>query len=376
MKTWGWCLLIVLVILAWVIGYYCWNCCKKEAKTSTTVVSNENLQETVDKIADEIVVKWAEPTDYYITELNENVERESVLYKNRYGMYIAWDLYTPKGMDKSQKYPALIVWAPYGWVKEQWPAVYANELAQRGFVVLTFDQSFMGESEWEPRHVSSPDIFVENFSAWVDFLWLQDFVDRDRIWVIGICGSAWFAISAAQVDTRIKAIATTSMYDISSARINMGITWEALENLKNTLSKQRWVDAENWYPNYNPSFPIEAYEDEEHLPETDALTNEWNRFYAVPRWHHPNARWGFTDTSMLSFMNFDLLNYIKEVSPRPILFIAWDIAHSRAFSETAYEAAWDAKELYIVEWAEHIDLYDDVTKIPFDKLESFFNENL
>ena len=158
-------------------------------------------------------------SEYYIFELSENVERKHISYKNRYGMNIAGDLYTAKNIDASKKYPALIVGAPYGGVKEQGPGVYANQLAQRGFVVLTFDTSFMGESEGEPRHVSSPDIFTENFSASVDYLGLQSIVDREKIGVIGICGSAGFALSAAQMDTRIKAVATASMYDMTAAGI-------------------------------------------------------------------------------------------------------------------------------------------------------------
>ena len=173
---------------------------------------------------------------YYIFELNENVTRKEVHYKNRYGFVIAGELYTSKSFDETKQYPALIVGAPYGGVKEQGPGVYANELAQRGFVILTFDQSFMGDSNGEPRHVSSPDIFTENFSAAVDYLGLQSFVDREKIGVIGICGSGGFTLSAAQVDTRIKAIATASMYDMSVA--NRPIDKDVLqETKKNYLFK-------------------------------------------------------------------------------------------------------------------------------------------
>ena len=308
----------------------------------------------------------------YISELNENVTRTKVTYKNRYGLDVTADLYYSKDIDKTKKYPAIIVGAPYGGVKEQGPCVYGNELALRGFIVLAFDQSFMGESGGSPRNVSSPDIFVENFSASVDYLGLQEFVDREKIGIVGICGSGGFALSAAQMDTRIKAIATTSMYDISAARNRF--SKEDLQKEKERLSLQRWVDAENGYPEYIPSFPKEPLDE---MPENlDELTAEWFRFYALKRGHHTNALGGFTTTSGLSMINFRLLDFIDEISPRPILFIMGDRAHSRFFSEDAYEAAAEPKEIYIVEDAEHIDLYDRVDKIPFDKLEDFFNTNL
>lgn len=180
-----------------------------------------------------------------IFKLSKKVNRESVTYRNRYGFKIAGELFSMKDVDESKKYPALIVGAPYGGVKEQGPGVYANELAQKGFIVLTFDQSFMGDSDGQPRHVSSPEIFTENFSAAVDFLGLQQNVDRDRIGVIGICGSGGFALSAAQTDTRIKAIVTTSMYDISASTRGVGLLDKVeLETLKNKLSLKRWEDVE------------------------------------------------------------------------------------------------------------------------------------
>lgn len=312
-------------------------------------------------------------SEYYIFELSENVERKHVSYKNRYGMKIVGDLYTAKDIDLSKKYPALIVGAPYGGVKEQGPGVYANQLAQRGFVVLTFDTSFMGDSEGEPRHVSSPEIFSENFSAGVDYLGLQSIVDREKIGVIGICGSAGFALSAAQMDTRIKAIATTSMYDMSVAGRSF-MDKDAILATKEKLSKQRWIDAENGYPEYIPYFPEQPLD---KVPEElEEPTAEWFRFYATKRGHHPNARGGFTSTSDLAFLNYRLLDYINEISPRPILFIVGDRAHSKFFSENAYAAANEPKELYVVEDAEHIDLYDRLDRIPFDKLEEFFKSNL
>jgi len=312
-------------------------------------------------------------SNYFIFDLSEKVERKHVSYQSRYGIKIAGDLYTAKDIDLSKKHPALIVGAPYGGVKEQGPGVYANELAERGFIVLTFDPSFMGDSEGQPRHVSSPDIFTENFSAGVDYLGLQNFVDREKIGVIGICGSGGFALSAAQIDTRIKAVATASMYDMTVAARG-AMNKEMIQATKEKLSKQRWIDAENGYPEYIPYFPEQPFD--EVPAELEEPTAEWFRFYAVKRGHHPNARGGFTSTSDLSFLNYRLLDYIDEISPRPILFVIGDRAHSKFFSENAYAAASEPKELHVVEDAEYIDLYDRVDRIPFDKLETFFKSNL
>ncbi|MCQ4863055.1 alpha/beta hydrolase [Pseudoflavonifractor phocaeensis] len=305
----------------------------------------------------------------YIVELSENVARTHVRYNNRYGIALAGDLYTAKGLDKTQKHPALVVGAPYGGVKEQGPCVYAGELARRGFVVLTFDPCYMGESGGEPRHVSSPDLFSENISAGVDFLGMQAFVDRERIGALGICGSGGFALSAAQVDTRIKAVCTASMYDMSAAA-RLGQTPEQIQAAKETLSKLRWVDAENGYPEWIPTFPEEPADT---VPEgLNPVDDEFYRFYGVKRGHHPNARAGFTTTSTLAFLNYALLDHVAEISPRPVLLIVGDRAASRFFSEQVYERAAQPKELYVVEDAEHIDLYDRTDRIPFDKIEDFF----
>ena len=310
----------------------------------------------------------------YIHALSESVERIHVRYPNRYGLMLAGDLYTAKQMDKTKRHMALIVGAPYGGVKEQGPCVYADELARRGFVVLTFDPCYMGESEGEPRHVSSPELFTENFSAGVDFLGLQPFVNREQIAVLGICGSGGFALAAAQVDTRIKAVITASMYDMTAAA-RMGQTPQQILETKKALAAQRWKDAEHGYmPEYIPFFPERPLsEPPADMPEPDA---EWFRFYAVKRGHHERARGGFTTTSHIPFLKFDLLAHLDEISPRPILFIVGDRAHSKFFSENAYAKSLEPKELYTVKDAEHIDLYDRTDRIPFDKIEAFLKSNL
>lgn len=310
----------------------------------------------------------------YICDLNESVERNHVRYPNRYGLMLAGDLYTSKTMDKTKPQAAVVVGAPYGGVKEQGPCVYANELARRGFAVLTFDPCYMGESEGEPRHVSSPELFTENFSAGVDFLGLLPFVDRERIAVLGICGSGGFALSAAQADTRIKAVVTAGMYDMTVAA-RMGQTPQQLLETKKSLAAQRWKDAENGYmPEYIPFFPETPLEKvPAGMCEPDA---EWFRFYAVKRGHHERARGGFTTTSNIPFINFELLSHLEEISPRPILFVVGDRAHSRFFSERAYEKALEPKEMFVVEDAEHIDLYDRIDRIPFDKIEEFLKSSM
>ena len=309
----------------------------------------------------------------YICKLNESVVRNHVRYKNRYGIALAGDLYIPKGLDKRRKYPALVVGAPYGGVKEQGPSVYANELAKRGFVVLAFDPCYMGESGGEPRHVSSPDLFSENISAGVDYLGLLPYVERNKIAALGICGSGGFSLSAAAMDTRIKAVITASMFDMSVAA-RMGQTPEQIQEKKEQLSQRRWKDAENGEPEYIPSFPEEPVR---VIPdEIQGLNREFFEFYATKRGHHPRARGNFTMTSDLSFMNYTLNDHIAEISPRPILFLVGEQAESRFFSDMAFEKAAEPKQMIVVPNCNHVDLYDDTTKIPFDEIERFLRENL
>lgn len=309
--------------------------------------------------------------------LSELVTVEEVSFKNKYGITVAGHLYLSKGIEKSQKYPAIIVGTPYGGVKEQGAGIYAQNMAQRGFVALAFDESYNGESSGEPRHISSPDIFVEDFSAAVDFIGTRCFVDRDKIGVIGICGSGAFSLTAAQVDPRIKAVATASMYDMSRMTRRGWedtMTDEQRAQTLVQLGEQRWKDFENGYPELPQGFPSEPAN---AIPEgLDPITSEFFEYYGMERGHHPNAGAAFTMTSSMSFMNFPLLNYIDTISPRPILFIMGENAHSRYFTEDAYERAAEPKELYIVPDARHIDLYDRTDLIPFDKLTSFFTDNL
>ncbi len=308
---------------------------------------------------------------------SDSVTVERVSYRNRYGIAVSADLYLPIKMDSSKKHPALVVGTPYGGVKEQGAGLYAQTMAERGFVSIAFDESYNGTSGGEPRRTSSPEIFSEDFSAGVDFLGTRPYVDRNRIGAIGICGSGAFSLKAAQADRRIKAVATASMYDMSRVNKNGwmdSMTDEERNRTLDQLGEQRWKDFENGIPEITAGFPAEP---QELMPEElDPITGEFFEFYAMKRGHHPNAPAAFTFTSAMAFMNFPLLNYIETISPRPILFIIGENAHSRYFSEDAYKMAAEPKELYIVPEARHIDLYDRTDMIPFDKLESFFNEYL
>lgn len=313
-------------------------------------------------------------TDNYIFELSDEVTRQPVSYKNRYGIKIAADLYLPKDFDESKKHAAIIVGAPYGGVKEQGPGIYAQNMAKSGFVALTFDPSYNGYSNGEPRHLSSPDLFVEDFSVAVDYVGTRPFVDRNQIGIIGICGSGGFALSAAQVDRRIKAVATISMYDIARVAangFNDSFTEEDRNQILDAVAEQRYMEFEGNEPVMTPRGAPIGFDDD-----TDPIGREFGEFYSTPRGYHPNSITQFTMTSSMSFMNFPLLTHIKSISTRPILFIMGEHAHSRYFSEGAYRLAAEPKELYIVPNAGHVDLYDKTDIIPFDKLEVFFTENL
>jgi fermentation-respiration switch protein FrsA (DUF1100 family) len=306
-------------------------------------------------------------------KLSDKVEHQSVNFKNRHGITIAADLYLPKNMDKSVKHPALIVGAPYGGVKEQGAGIYAQTMAESGFAAIAFDESYNGESSGEPRHISSVELFVEDFSAAVDYMGTRDYVDREKIGVIGICGSGGFSICAAQVDKRIKAVATVSMYDMSRVKSKGwmdSMTEEEMHKYLVQLGELRWKDFANNEQTLAPGLPDELTED------TDPVSREFFEYYKMERGQHPNSIATFTMSSDYSFINFPLMSRIKSISPRPILFVIGEHAHSRYFSEDAYEMATEPKELYVVPDAGHVDLYDRMDKIPFEKLQSFFSENL
>ncbi len=307
---------------------------------------------------------------------SNKVDHQKVTFKNRYGITLAADLYLPKDRG-NQKLAAIAVGGPFGAVKEQPSGLYAQTMAERGFVTLAFDGSYTGESGGEPRNVASPDINTEDFSAAVDFLGLQKEVDRERIGIIGICGWGGMALNATAVDKRVKAVVTSTMYDMTrvmSKGYNDSVTLEQRTKTLEQLGQQRWKDAEKGSPAYQP-----AYNSKPASGAPQFMVDYYD-YYGTPRGYHPravNSGNAWTQTTPLSFMNMPILSYINEISPRPILLIAGEKAHSRYFSETAYAAAAEPKELMIIKGASHIDLYDDKAgKIPYDKMADFFGKNL
>jgi len=318
----------------------------------------------------------AAPNGHYTFQLSDKVTRKAITFKNRYGIMLSGDLYLPKTAG-SEKLSALAISGPFGAVKEQSSGLYASRMAERGFAVVAFDPSYTGESGGEPRNIASPDINTEDFSAAVDFLGLQKNVDRSKIGIIGICGFGGMALNAAAIDKRIKAVATTSMYDMTrviSKGYNDAVTLEQRTKTLEDLNLQRWKDAETGEPAYPSS----------HLPEQltgsePQFIKDYYDYYKTPRGFHGrsvNSIKGWRSTSVLSFMNMPILSYIREISPRPMLLIAGENAHSRYFSEDIYKMAAEPKELMIIPNAVHVDLYDKVEVIPFEKLENFFRTNL
>lgn len=313
---------------------------------------------------------------HYTFKLSEKVIRQKVSFKNRYGITLSGDLYLPKN-SKNEKLSAIAISGPFGAVKEQSSGLYANQMAERGFAVLAFDPSYTGESSGEPRNVASPDINTEDFSAAVDFLGIQKSIDRNKIGIIGICGFGGFALNATAVDKRVKAVVASTMYDMArvmSKGYNDAFTLEQRKKTLEQLGEQRWKDAEAG--TFHPGAVLNA---EKLKGDEPQFVKEYHDYYRTERGFHErsvNSTGSWTATNPLSFMNMPILTYIKEISPRPILIIAGEKAHSRYFSEDAFATASEPKELVIVPNAVHVDLYDKIDKIPFDKLETFFKENL
>ncbi len=310
---------------------------------------------------------------------SSKVKLQKVTFKNQYNMSVVGNLFIPNNLNANGKNPAIIVGHPMGAVKEQSANLYATKMAERGFITLSIDLSFWGESEGQPRNVVLPDLYAECFSAAVDFLGTQPLVDRERIGVIGICGSGSFAISAAKIDPRMKAVATVSMYDMGAASRNAlrkSLTLEQRKKIISEAAEQRHVEFAGGKTRYTSGT------DHELNDNTHPIQREFYDFYRTsrgeftPAGSSPEITTHPTLASAVKFMNFYPFNDIETISPRPMLFIAGEKAHSIEFSEDAYKLAAEPKELFIVPGAGHVDLYDRVNLIPWEKLTSFFTVNL
>lgn len=310
---------------------------------------------------------------------SDKVTTQAVTFKNQYGMRVAGNLFTPKSLDRKVKAPAIVVGHPMGAVKEQSANLYATKMAEQGFVTMSLDLAFWGGSDGQPRNAVSPDLYAETFSAAVDYLASQAFVDKQQIGAIGICGSGSFVISAAKIDPRMKAIATVSMYDMGAASrdaLNHSQTVEQRKQIIAAAAEQRQAEFDGGAVTYTGGTVLKLAAD------THPIQREFYDFYRTPRGEFtPKGASALTTTkptlsSNVKFMNFYPFNDIETISPRPMLFITGDQAHSKEFSEDAYKRAAEPKELYVVPGAGHVDLYDRVTLIPFDKLASFFNRHL
>ncbi len=306
---------------------------------------------------------------------SEQVSISKVTFKNRYGITLTGDLYTPKNKT-AEKLPAIAVSGPFGAVKEQASGLYAQTMAERGFITLAFDPSYTGESGGEPRNVASPDINTEDFSAAVDYLSNRPDVDPEKIGIIGICGFGGFALNAAANDPRIKATVTATMYDMS--RVNANGYFDAMDEnaryeLRKQLNTQRTEDFKNGTYAKAPGLP------EKLTGEEPQFVKDYYGYYKTPRGFHKrsiNSNGNWNTTSALSFINMPILNYSSEIR-NAVLMIHGANAHSRYFSEDAYKKLkGDNKELLIIPDANHVDLYDQKDKIPFDKIETFFKTNL
>jgi len=313
--------------------------------------------------------------EHYTFQLSDKVTRQKVSFKNRYGITLSGDLYLPKDAG-NEKLSALAISGPFGAVKEQSSGLYANQMAERGFAVVAFDPSYTGESSGKPRNLASPEINTEDFSAAVDFLGLQKNVDREKTGIIGICGFGGFALNATAIDKRIKAVVASTMYDMTrvmSKGYNDAVTLEQRTKTLEQLVEQRWKDAEAGTFAYGSEYNKAPKDDDPQF------VKEYYDYYRTPRGYHErsvNSGNSWTATTPLSFMNMPILSYIKEISPRPLLIIAGEKAHSRYFSETAFQNANEPKELVIVPNAVHVDLYDNIDVIPFDKMDTFFRTSL
>lgn len=324
-------------------------------------------QTTIKKETMEITESWDK-----VFPKSDKVNHSKITFVNRYGITLVADLYQP--INASGRMPAIAVSGPFGAVKEQCSGLYAQKMAERGYLTIAFDPSFTGESGGTPRYVASPDINTEDFSAAVDYLLTRDDVDSERIGICGICGWGGFAINAAAMDTRIKATVASTMYDMS--RVNANGYFDSMNadqryELKKQLNEQRTVDARNG--SYERAGGVV-----DPLPDdAPQFVKDYYAYYKTPRGYHPrslNSNDGWNKTSSLSFINMPILSYCDEIRSA-VLLIHGEKAHSRYFSEDTYKRLkGDNKRLHIIPGANHTDLYDNLSVIPFDEIDKFMKE--
>ena len=306
---------------------------------------------------------------------NDKVDHKKVTFHNRYGITLAADMFTPKSV--VGKLPAIAVSGPFGAVKEQSSGLYALKMAELGFLTIAFDPSFTGESGGSPRYVASPDINTEDFCAAVDFLSVQENIDTDRIGIIGICGWGGMAINAAAQDTRIKATAAMTMYDMT--RVNANGYFDNENTPEARFAKKLAMNTQRTEDYKNGSYTLAGGVIDPLPDNAPQFVKDYYAYYKTERGYHPrslNSNNGWNVTSPLSFMNMPILQYAAEIRSA-VLLVHGEKAHSRYFSEGAYEKmTGDNKELLIIPGASHVDLYDNLDIIPFEKLNSFFNMHL
>ncbi len=375
-----------IIAMAMLMGLFAFggSCHVQAAVTAKTLAGVSHMkQSSISELKD----------DSRVFNIDRRIDVKKVSFQNRYGFDVVGHLYLPQNFDKGGSYKAVVISGPFGAVKEQASGLYAQELAKNGFVTLAFDQSMTGESSGVRRNMGSPEIFTEDYSAAVDFISLLDFVNPEQIGAVGICGLSGMAITAASNDTRIKAVVTSAMYDMSESISDhyqgAYYTLQQRETVKKYLAQMRLeearkggeisgaheiaVDEDGKVQTFSTMFPAK-------LPENaPAVIQEFYNYYVGRAYHHRainSNTLAWDATTPYGFFNFSLMENIKELSPRPLLLITGDKAHSKYFTDAVYNKAAEPKEKIVVAGATHTDLYDQMDKIPFAKIVKFFNENL
>lgn len=320
-------------------------------------------------VSSTVVLAIAPPTP------SDKVDVEKVRFKNRFGNEVVGNMYIPKNIDKNKKQIGIIIGHPFGGVKEQTSGLHAQKLAEIGYVTMSFDATHYGESGGSPRHIESPETRVEDYSAAVDFFSNHPIIDKERIGVVGICGGGGYAISATQIDHRIKAIATISMYDMGRARrqgLGDTITYEQRMKTLKDIGEQRTREFAEGIRREINAIPTKLSENDTEN------TKEFFDYYRTSRGQHPNSTSSYSYTSLAPMMNFFPFSQIETISPRPILMIVGERAVSAYFSEDAYKLAAEPKELFVIPGASHVDIYDkpEYLGISIPKLDMFFKEYL